>query len=542
MSGKFCGPLVTIVLDGVGEVNRTVGNAVALAHTPFWDQLRSQHRFTTLRAHGVSVGLPSDKDMGNSEVGHNVLGSGQVVDQGAKLVQDAIATGSLFEGVVWKKALDFVQQHHSCLHFIGLLSDGNVHSHIDHLIAMLDQAAQNGIERVRIHTLLDGRDVSPKSAEIYLSQLEEHLAKLNQKDCDYRIASGGGRMHITMDRYEADWQMVNRGWQAHVHGKGTAFPSAMQALESLRQTNPGIVDQDLPEFVIHDSQGPVGTVNDGDSVLFFNFRGDRAIEISQAFETDDSFDHFDRGNVPKVFYAGMMQYDGDLQCPANYLVGPPQIEDTLSELLLEKKTALYAISETQKYGHVTYFWNGNRSGMIDPDSETYVEIPSDTVSFDQRPWMKAAEITDALIQALQSGKYQYLRVNYANGDMVGHTGDLNATIAAMTCLDLQLHRLLAAVKNVKGVAMITADHGNCDEMFEFDSKGQPKRDKGEFKIKTSHSLSKVPFVLYDPFQQIPGTLHQGESLGIGNVAATVADILGFSTPSHWHPSLLNRNA
>ena len=534
------GPLVLIVLDGVGEIPTEKGNAVALAHTPFWDHLRSTHPYATLRAHGTAVGLASNKDMGNSEVGHNALGAGQIVDQGAKLVADAISSDALFKGEVWKDAVDGVRKNKGTLHFLGLLSDGNVHSHIDHLIAMLDRAGQEGVEKVRVHTLLDGRDVSGTSAHLYIKQLEEVLDKHRGLGLDYCIASGGGRMKLTMDRYEADWAMVEAGWRHHVRGDGRSFPNAMNALETFRGEQPGILDQDLPGFVVFQNGKPVGPMVDGDSLLFFNFRGDRAIEISRAFDEGDSFDGFDRGSRPEVFYAGMMQYDGDLPSPKKYLVGPPNISNTLSEYLVEHKVTQFAISETQKFGHVTYFWNGNRSGKLDEKLEEYVEIPSDNVPFEQRPWMKAAEITDRLITAVKSGQFRFLRVNYANGDMVGHTGSLQASMIAMTCIDIQLQRLLAAVEQAGGVALITADHGNCDEMFETDKKGNViLDDNGREKPKTSHTLSPVPFLYYDPKKIARAGLLDSASFGIGNVAASVAEILGLPAPGIWNPSMMN---
>ncbi|MDJ0835979.1 MAG: 2,3-bisphosphoglycerate-independent phosphoglycerate mutase [Acidobacteriota bacterium] len=539
MTGGIDGPVVMIVLDGVGEVSSTAGNAIKLAPTPVWDALRGNSRFTTLRAHGTAVGLPSDKDMGNSEVGHNALGAGQIYEQGAKLVNDAIASGTLYEGDAWKTALERVRVRDTTLHFMGLLSDGNVHSHIDHLKAMLSRVAAEGVKRARCHVLLDGRDVGGVTAHVYIQQLEAHLKQLNENGCDYRIASGGGRMKVTMDRYEADWAMVERGWHLHVLGQGQAFPSAMRAVETYREQQPGIIDQDLPGFVITQEGQPVGPVEDGDSVLFFNFRGDRAMEISRAFDEGDDFTGFERVRRPEVFYAGMMEYDGDTHCPKNYLVGPPNITNTLTDYLAVEGITQFAVSETQKYGHITYFWNGNRSGKVDANTETYMEIPSDNCPFDQRPWMKAAEITDALIAALASGKYRFLRANYANGDMVGHTGNLQAAIAAMTCLDIQLGRLIAAVHRADGVCMLTADHGNCDEMYEMDKNGNPVVDKdGSFRVKTSHTLSPVPFVLYDPKQKVPGKLAEGADLGIGNVAATLSGILGLEAPKIWNPSLL----
>lgn len=532
------GPLVLIVLDGVGETDNEVGNAIHLAHTPTWDWLRQSNAFTTLRAHGTAVGLPTDGDMGNSEVGHNALGAGQIYDQGAKLVEDAIATGSLWQAENWQKAVSRVKGTQAALHFLGLLSDGNVHSHIRHLFAMINRASQEGVEHLRVHILLDGRDVGGQTAEIYIKQLEDVLQGYRDKGLDYRIASGGGRMTITMDRYEADWSMVARGWKLHVEGDGPRYPSAMKALEAGREANPSIIDQDLPGFVIDEGNGPVGAINDGDSVLFFNFRGDRAIEISRAFEEGDSFDGFERGKRPDVFYAGMMQYDGDTQTPKNYLVGPPNIQHTLTDLVLDAGLTQYAISETQKYGHITYFWNGNRSGITNSKIEAFEEIPSDILPFEQRPWMKAAEITDALLARLAEGKTGFLRANYANGDMVGHTGDLNAAITALSCLDGQLARLLDGIRKAGGVALFTADHGNADEMFEI-KKGKVVMDaNGNPKPKTSHTLARVPLVMYDPAKQVPFGLATGEDLGIGNVAGTAAQLLGLPVPNMWRPSLL----
>lgn len=533
------GPLVLVILDGVGEISRQEGNAVRLASMPFYNSLKESQKFTTLKAHGTAVGLPSNKDMGNSEVGHNALGSGQVYDQGAKLVADAISSGKMFAGETWQTAVKKVKDGRKTLHFMGLLSDGNVHSHIEHLLAMLDRASEEGVTRVRIHCLYDGRDVAGVSAHIYVNQLEEKLEALRNKGFDYCIASAGGRMVITMDRYEADWEMVEKGWHHHVLGEGRAFPNAMKGLEVMREENEGIIDQDIPPYIIEKNGEPVGPIVDGDAVLFFNFRGDRAVEISQAFEYAEEFKAFNRVRVPDVYYAGMMQYDGDLHLPKNFLVGPPSIQDTLTHYLAEAKVHQFAISETQKYGHVTYFWNGNRSGKIDPGTEDYAEITSDRVPFDQRPWMKAAEITDRLIAEVKGGKHRFLRVNYANGDMVGHTGNLDAAIIAMSCVDLQLTRLFKAVREAHGVALITADHGNCDEMYEFEGDQVKKDEEGKWLVKTSHTLSPVPFLIYDPHFQVPGRLIEGGHFGIASIAATVSQLLGLEAPKNWEPSLLS---
>src|SRR5664280_786284 len=533
------GPVVTIVLDGVGMSPRDDGDAIKTARTPMLDGLFRDYPWIQLLAHGIAVGMPSDEDMGNSEVGHNAMGAGRVFAQGAKLVSDSIAAGRLWPGQAWQEVISTAIKGKT-LHFIGLFSDGNVHSHLDHLKAMIAHAKLDGVKKVRIHTLLDGRDVGETSALEYVDPFEAFLADLNNDGFDAAIASGGGRMYVTMDRYEADWQIVARGWALHVRGDGRRFASAHEAIESYRRENPVVIDQDLPGFVIERDGKAVGPIIDGDAVVFFNFRGDRAIEISRAF-TEKTFDKFDRGPLPDVTYAGMMQYDGDLKLPPRFLVTPPAINRTLGEYLAKAGVTQYAISETQKYGHVTYFWNGNRSGKFDDKTETYVEIRSDIVPFEQRPWMKCAEITDTLIQAVKSGHFKYMRVNYAHGDMVGHTGNFEAAVTAIQALDLQLARLIPVILATNGTVMVTADHGNADEMYELDKKGIVKRDKnGKTKAKTSHTLNPVPFIL------ITGSSNPGYRLrkdigkpGLSNIAATVLNLLGFEAPTDYDNSLID---
>ena len=535
------GPVLTIVMDGVGLAPDTVSNAVASAYTPTLDMLMEKYPMVSLKAHGMAVGLPSDDDMGNSEVGHNALGAGQVFAQGAKLVSQSIESGKMFASETWQTIISNVKSNGSTLHFLGLFSDGNVHSHIDHLKAMIVKAKAEGVSTVRIHILIDGRDVGETSALEYIDPFEAFIAELRDASFDIKIASGGGRMKITMDRYEADWSMVERGWKTHVLGEGRQFASAAEAVKTYREEL-GVIDQDLPPFVIAENGAPVGTINDGDSVIFFNFRGDRAIEISKTFDAKDGeFDKFDRKRVPSVVYAGMLEYDGDLHIPSRYLVSPPEITNTMSEYLTLSGVKQLAISETQKYGHVTYFWNGNRSGKFSEELETYIEIPSDVVPFEQRPWMKCAEITDKLIECLESGEYKYLRVNFPNGDMVGHTGSLLATRCSMEALDLQLARILKVLDKVGGVALITADHGNADEMYEMDKKtGLPKADKnGNYKSKTSHTLNPVPCIIYDNVTSGAYTVKADEGkFGLSNVAATMVNLMGFEAPEMWDESII----
>ena len=536
------GPVVLIVLDGYGLPKTAEGSAIAAARKPTLDALFANCPHLELRAHGRAVGMPSDDDMGNSEVGHNAIGAGQVYAQGAALVADAIASGAIWNGNAWREIVAPAQQG-GTLHLLGLFSDGNVHSHIDHLKAMIARAKAEAVGRVRVHLLLDGRDVPETSALDYLEPFESFLAGLRAKDFDVRIASGGGRQCITMDRYEANWPMVEKGWQTHVLGQGQQFASAVEAVEELRKRHPGTIDQDLPPFVIAEAGKPVGVIADGDSVVFFNFRGDRAIEITRAFE-EASFDRFDRQRVPKVTYAGMLQYDGDLHLPKRFLVDPPAIRDTMGEMFAQLGIAQFACSETQKFGHVTYFWNGNRSGKF--DGETWQEVPSDVVPFEQRPWMKAAEIADAMIAAVHSGRYRVLRCNFANGDMVGHTGNFRAATMAIEAVDLALSRLLPAIAAADGVALITADHGNADEMYELDRKsGTPKCNAdGSPKAKTAHTLNPVPLILFGSGGKATPRLglKTSQSAGLSNLAATVANLIGYDRHPSWDGSLLEIDA
>lgn len=519
-------PVVLVVMDGIGLRNDEYGNAVKNAYKPTLDALWNSCPHTEIKAHGLAVGLPSDDDMGNSEVGHNALGCGQIYSQGAKLVNESIESGEIFESETWHALVEKCKG--GKMHFIGLLSDGNVHSHIKHLEALLTRAKAEGVSEVRIHALLDGRDVPETSALEYVNRIEQFMENLNDQTFHACIASGGGRMQITMDRYEADWAMVERGWRTHVLGDARQFASAREAIETYRKEN-GVVDQDLPAFVIAKDNKPVGTIEDGDSVILFNFRGDRAQEICLAFDREN-FDKFDRVRVPNVMYAGMLQYDADLKIPTHFLAFPPKIKNTLSEELVKHNIRQYAISETQKYGHVTYFWNGNRSEKFSDQLEDFVEIKSDIIPFEQRPWMKAAEITDVLIAAIESGNYDFLRTNFPNGDMVGHTGNYAATLIGVETVDLMLKRIKKAVDDVNGIMIVTADHGNADEMYE-----KKKKEDAPVKAKTSHTLNKVPFIIYGADVQ----LKDGD-FGLSNVAATVADLLEVEPNPAWNESMIKK--
>ncbi len=567
---NYAGPVCLIVLDGFGLSKNKVGNAIMTANTPTLDRLFANYPWTKLKASGTAVGLPSDDDIGNSEVGHNAIGAGRIYAQGARLVNDAIESGAIFQSTKWQQLIDNEKDGHT-LHFFGLLSDGGVHSNISHLFAMLDEAAKENITKVRIHVLLDGRDVEPRSALKYIDELENKLAEINARTLsssdsfrrsnldspnesendqlrfDYQVADGGGRMQITMDRYEANWPMVERGWdlvtgQNDGKEKFAEFPSARAAVENFYNENPSGTDQDIPPFVVANSNG---AIQPDDSVILFNFRGDRAIEISLAFESDSSFDKFDRGaafqNGVKNF-AGLLEYDSEKHIPKSFLVSPPVFEHTLGEEISKDGLHQLAISETQKIGHVTYFFNGNRAAKFNDELEDYVEIPSDVIPFDQEPAMKSAEIADKLIELLQEKKYQFVRVNFPNPDMVGHTGNFDATVKAVEAVDAALARILPAIDESGGMALITGDHGNAEEMLELNADGSAKLDQNGQPIpKTAHTINRVPVIFYDNTNFARRyKIKEGDDFGLANLASTIAELLGIAPRPEWLESIIAR--
>ena len=533
------GPLVLVVLDGVGVGLGDQYDAVATADTPTLDALEELGPIRTLRAHGRAVGLGSDSDMGNSEVGHNTLGAGRIFDQGANQVDKAIASGRIWKGD-WQWLIGDVIAHSSTLHLIGLLSDGGVHSSITHLFALLERAAADGITRARVHILLDGRDVPDFTALHYVAELEDELARLRSGDkLDYRIASGGGRMVTTMDRYGADWSIVEAGWHAHVLGAARPFDSAATAISTFRSESPGISDQDLPAFtVVHDAL-PIGTIEDGDGVVVFNFRGDRAIEISEALCAGTEFVHFPRERAPQVAFAAMTCYDVERGFPERFLVQAERVDGTVSEYLAASGIAQFACAETQKFGHVTYFWNGNRAEKFNPAAETYLEIPSDQVPFQTKPAMKSAETADAVVHAIESKKYGFIRTNFAGGDMVGHTADISATRAALAAIDTAIAKIAAATDAAHGCLVITADHGNAEDMVERGKDGRPiVGSNGHVQLKTAHSLNPVIFLVHDYAGRKLQLRDDLLNAGLANVAATLVQLLGFRAPKEYEPSLL----
>lgn len=527
--------LLLVVMDGVGSRSESFGNAVHLAHTPTLDFLKQNYFYTELKAHGPAVGLPSEGDMGNSEVGHNAMGAGRVYSQGASLVSEEVLGESLFLERSWKSLVGGLKSSGKTLHLLGLLSDGNVHSHEKHLHKLIQEAASSGVKRIRVHALLDGRDVAAQSAEIYLERLEEVFRSLPES-CDVGVASIGGRMKITMDRYNANWEMVRLGWETHVGASAPIFDSPLEGLQFFRGETENLVDQDVPPFVIKDKRtGNPEPMVDGDAVILFNFRGDRSIEISRAFE-EENFSEFERIPHPKLQFFAMTEYDGDLKIPKNFLVSPPQITNTLGEHLCHLGLRQFACSETQKFGHVTYFWNGNRSGYFDSSLEEYKEIPSDRLAFNEKPWMKAYEICQETMKAMETGSFDFGRINFPNGDMVGHTGDLSASVCAMTVVDLMVGKLLKMAEKTGYSLVVTADHGNCEEMF--DLRPGDSTDSKSLKPKTSHTLSPVPFSVFDPQFDTKKFKTLAKDPTLAHIANTVLYLLGEKKRDCYFDSIL----
>jgi len=540
------GPVVLIVIDGFGVAKPGPGNPVSQVPMPYYNGLLEEAKNNKLhcliKAHGPAVGLPSDSDMGNSEVGHNALGCGQIYSQGTKLVEESLESGAFFRTENWDKVVGSAARNNKTVHMFGLLSDGNVHSHIKQVFQMIDGAVSTGVKRIRMHILLDGRDVAPDSGLKYVDMLEEKLKAVREGGVDALIASGGGRMYVTMDRYESNWGIVKRGWDAHVRGVVAPediddqypgyFKSAREAVECARRVYPKKLDQFNPPFVIVGEDGkPVGKMVDGDGVINWNFRGDRAVQISKAFDQGDEFKAFDRVERPKVNYAGLMEYDTEWHVPRTFLVPPPHIMGVSSQFITASGVSCYALAETHKFGHVTFFWNGNRSGYIDDKLELYEEVPSlPNELTESHPEMKAKEVTDKLIAALETKKYKWVRVNYANPDMVGHTGNIDSCKKTLEVIDKELSRVVPIVLAQKGICIITADHGNIEQMI----------DKTGARM-TSHTTNPVNFFIVDGEKRgdfVVDPAHAGPTPGLPNVTATYIELLGFKAPSFYHPSLI----
>ena len=523
---QYDGPVVLAILDGVGLAPDAPGNAVSKARTTFLGEAARKYPHVALEASGEAVGLLPGQ-MGNSEVGHNTMGSGRVIKQGIAHIEEAFNSGEVFDSEVWHSVIEKVRNKDGAtLHFSGIFSDGGVHSHISHLLQMIERAYVEGVRRMRVHAIFDGRDVAPDSAMKYIKQFEEFVAKFTE--ADIRLASGGGRMVCVADRYENDWNVVARGWDMMVNGEADYFfKSAEEAITTLRRIDTKVQDQYLPAFVIVDeSDKPVGQIQKGDALVYFDFRADRAIEIAQAFTYWD-FPHFNRGayTPDDVYFVGMTEYNADTHVPEHRLVEPVYISDTLNQFLGLRGIPELAISETVKFGHITYYFNGNSYDKA--NREEHIQIDSYTEPFETRPWMRCAEITDKVLEKL--GDYKFVRINFPGGDMVGHTADIEATIVAMESIDLSLKRIYDKIKELGGCMIVVSDHGNAEELL--DSEGQPK---------TAHTTNRVPCIVCDDTANNSRyELAKIPKPGLSNLAATVAVLCGQDDyPDEWDESLI----
>jgi 2,3-bisphosphoglycerate-independent phosphoglycerate mutase len=529
------GPLIHVVLDGWGVGAADETNAVNRANLPVISRLIRGCPYTQLWTHGKYVGLPNEKDMGGSEVGHMTMGAGMVMEQGPTLIQDLLQSGEFFENPVLSRIIQNCVERDTPLHLLGLLSNGNIHSHVDHTEAIIRHAFQSGIRRCYLHALLDGRDAGVQSALDFTEPFEKLFSELKgqRPGIDYAFASGGGREVITMDR-DNNWEKIETGWRIHVQGQSeNQFPSIRDAIEHFRKQNPEIIDQDIPGFVIIRNGEAVGRIEDQHALIFTNFRGDRATQFSRAVLADE-FPYFERYRCPEVLFAGMTQYDQDNQIPPDYLVGTPVVEEPFGKRILELGLKQFRLSETQKFAHVTFFYNGGYREPLDPLKENYHFIASDKIpSFAERPAMKASGISKKAVEFINSGEYQYGLINFANADMVGHTGDFQATVRAVEAVDSALDNIVRAIDAVNGLLVITADHGNADEML-------ISNQNGTLEISAKHSLNPVPFLIYDPLYNGDYRLKpfgQEYNNNLSNIAATNFLLLGQAVPDDLAPSL-----
>jgi len=494
-----------MILDGWGCSQEKEGNAILNARTPNILRLMKEYPSTQLQASGSLVGLPEGQ-MGNSEVGHLNIGAGRVVYQELTRILKAIDDGEFVKNKVLLEAMNRLHGTGNALHLLGLLSDGGVHSHIKHLFALLNMAVEAGVEKIFIHPILDGRDVLPQSAKEYICQLEKKLQEIGRG----KIATICGR-YYSMDR-DKRWDRVEKAYRAYVYGEGATAGNALAAVES--SYNNKTVDEFVYPTNIVDKQGEtIATIKHGDSVLFFNFRADRAREITGAFIEED-FPGFARPNRPKVHYVCLTEYDASFDCPVAF---PPQnLEDTLGEVLASKGLKQLRIAETEKYAHVTFFFNG---GIEEPDEgEDRCLIPSPEVpTYNLQPEMSAYKITDTLLAEFRENKYDVVILNFANADMVGHTGFYEETVKALEYVDECLGRIVENVQQLGGTVIITADHGNAECMIDL-------KTHTPF---TAHTTNKVPFVLVDELYKDRSLRTEG---ALCDIAPTILDIMKIEKP------------
>ena len=496
-------PAVLMILDGWGLNPSCDNNAVCQADTPNLDQLFANHPHTRIGASGQNVGLP-DGQMGNSEVGHLNLGAGRVVYQDLTRISLSIDDGTLLTNPTLSTALSKLNTSGGKLHLMGLLSDGGVHSHIEHLFALIGMAKQAGIGEICIHAFLDGRDTPPKSGSHYLQQLEDEL----QRQQIGQICTIMGRFYA-MDR-DNRWERVERAYRAMTEGIGKQCLNSGEAIAAAYAADQ--TDEFIEPRIIVKNGQPVGTVDDADAVIFFNFRSDRAREITRALTKPD-FSGFVRDKIPQLCdYVCLTEYDETFDLPVAF--ASDSYPNGLGEVIEANGMRQLRIAETEKYAHVTFFFNGGREKPFDGEDRALIPSPTDVETYDQKPAMSALEVTGEVITRIASGKYNLIVLNYANPDMVGHTGILSAAIDAMQTIDACVGRVVAAIEKAGGTALITADHGNCEQMS--DGQGHPH---------TAHSTNPVPLILVGGAKG--ATLSEGI---LADIAPTLLELLDLKQP------------
>lgn len=502
------GPLALIIIDGWGYAPSSEGNAISLASTPYYDELLEKYPHTLLEASGTRVGLPPGV-MGNSEVGHLNIGSGRVIRMDVSRIDQAIATGEFFQNEVVARAMDDAKLHDGALHLIGLLSDGQVHSSQEHVYAFLRMAKERGLQRVYIHCFLDGRDTPPTSAYSYVEALQ---IKCSEIGCG-RVASVIGRFHA-MDR-DKRWERTKRAYDLLVHGTGEPVTDPVEAIK--RSYEHGVPDEFIePIVVMRDTDEPVATINDGDSIINFNFRSDRARQITNALAVD-GFDGFPTHNRPKIDYTCLTQYDKTFPLPVAFK--PHQHRNVLAEVFADSSTCVrnYRLAETEKYAHVTYFFNGGVEEEYACERRLLVPSPK-VITYDLEPAMSAFKITDKVLRAIEAGETDVFIINFANADMVGHTGRIDKTIEAVQYVDTCLGWITKAMKTARGRCLITADHGNAEQMIDPKTGG----------IHTAHTTNPVPFHFID---EAALGLKLREEGALEDIAPTILGLLGVAQPA-----------
>ncbi|MFC1837235.1 2,3-bisphosphoglycerate-independent phosphoglycerate mutase [Thermodesulfobacteriota bacterium] len=500
-------PILLAILDGWGAGPLTEFNAIHVADTPNMDRWQKTYPYTTLLCHNGAVGLPEGQ-MGNSEVGHLNIGAGRIVYQDFTRINRAIETGDFFENEVLKNTFTKARDNNSGLHLMGLVSDGGVHSHINHLLALLEMAAAHGLTKVYIHAFMDGRDTSPSSGINYIRQLQQEMARVGTG----RLATISGR-YYAMDR-DKRWNRVEVAWQAIVDGQGIAANDPVQAVQNAYDR--GETDEFIKPIVLHDEHSkPVATVEDNDIILMFNFRADRVRELTHAF-TDKNWGEFSVSSRPALTeYITFTQYDIHFTLPVVF--PPASLDHILAEEISAAGLSQLRIAETEKYAHVTYFFNGGREEPFPQEERILIPSPQEVATYDQKPEMSAYLVTEELLKQMDSGAYALIVLNFANGDMVGHSGIMQAAVKACEAVDTCLGKIVEKFTAKGGIVLITSDHGNAETMCDPQSNCPI----------TAHSSNPVPFILLS-VQHKSRILRQGGSLR--DIAPTILSLQGLSIP------------